>query len=169
MAVFESVMLRLKERVGVPSDKGIAELLGMTDKALNARKRRDAFPDDKLFALAAKRPELKLDVPYILTGQQLSTARETEGAYMIRANAERAARGEPEVPGLVAALQGLADTDRRIAERAESMALVNHYLSALDDEEYQAALEMLMRYGRLRADDRLAVNRMVDGLAAARR
>lgn len=61
-------MLRLKERVGIPSDKGIAELLGMTDKALNARKRRDAFPDDKLFALAAKRPDLELDVMYVLTG-----------------------------------------------------------------------------------------------------
>lgn len=69
VSAFESAMLRLKERVGISSDKGIAELLGMTDKALNARKRRDAFPEDKLFALAAKAPELGLDVPYILTGQ----------------------------------------------------------------------------------------------------
>jgi len=110
-----------------------------------------------------------MDVLYILTSQRLSAARETEGAYMIRAAAEREARGEPPIPGLVETLQGLADTDRRIAERAESMARVNLYLSALDDGEYQAALEMLMRYGRLRADDRLVVNRMVAGLAADRR
>lgn len=110
-----------------------------------------------------------IDVLYILTGQQLSAARETEGSYMIRANAEREARGEPPIPGLVEALQGLADTDRRIAARAESMALVNHYLSALDDDAFTAALDMLMRYGLLPPDDRLAVNRMVDGLAAARR
>lgn len=113
--------------------------------------------------------EIGADVAYILTGQKLSAARETEGSYMIRANAEREARGEPPIPGLVEALQGLADTDRRIAARAESMALVNHYLSALDDDAFTAALDMLMRYGLLPPDDRLAVNRMVDGLAAARR
>lgn len=117
----------------------------------------------------ARLSEAGMDVLYILTSQRLSAARETEGSYMIRAAAEREARGEPPIPGLVEALQGLADTDRRIAARADSMALVNHYLSALDDEAYQAALEMLRRYGLLRADDRLVVNRMVAGLAADRR
>jgi hypothetical protein len=66
---FEETLLRLKERVGVPSDKGIAELLGMGEKALNARKRRGSFPVDKLKALAADRPDLRLDVKYVLTGE----------------------------------------------------------------------------------------------------
>lgn len=65
---FDTKILRLKAHVGFKSDKRIAELLGMTDKALHARKRRDVFPDDKLFALSAKRPELGIDPAYILTG-----------------------------------------------------------------------------------------------------
>lgn len=69
MSDFEEALLRLKERLGVPSDKGVAELLGMGEKALNARKRRGSFPVDKLKALAADRPELRLDVKYVLTGQ----------------------------------------------------------------------------------------------------
>lgn len=69
MGDFEETLLRLKERVGVPSDKGIAELLGIGEKALNARKRRGSFPVDKLKALAADRPDLRLDVKYVLTGE----------------------------------------------------------------------------------------------------
>lgn len=110
-----------------------------------------------------------IDVLYILTGQRLTGARRDEGEFMLGDAAERDARGEPPIPGLVETLQGMAVGERRKAERAESMALVNNYLSALDDEEYKSALEMLMRYGRLRVDDRLAVNRMVAGLAADRR
>lgn len=65
---FEQALLRLKERLGVASDKAVAELLGMGEKALNARKRRGAFPEDKLKALANDRPDLKLDVKYVITG-----------------------------------------------------------------------------------------------------
>ena len=68
MSDFEQVLLRLKERLGVPSDKGVAALLGLGEKALNARKRRGVFPVDKLKALAADRPDLKIDVKYVLTG-----------------------------------------------------------------------------------------------------
>lgn len=68
MSDFDEVLLRLKERLGVPSDKGVAELLGMGEKALHARKRRGSFPVDKLKALAADRPDLRLDVKYVLTG-----------------------------------------------------------------------------------------------------
>ena len=62
------MLLRLKEQLGVPTDKEAAELLGLSDKAFNARKRRGSFPDDKLLALIAKRPELGLDIDYIVTG-----------------------------------------------------------------------------------------------------
>lgn len=66
---FEKMLLRLKEQLGVPTDKEAAELLGLSDKALNARKKRDASLDDKLLALIAKRPELKIDFIYITTGE----------------------------------------------------------------------------------------------------
>lgn len=68
MRSFDRVLLRLKEQLGVQTDKEAAELLGMQEKAFNARKRRDAFPDDKVLALAQRRPELGIDALYVITG-----------------------------------------------------------------------------------------------------
>jgi hypothetical protein len=70
MVLFEPVVLRLKEQLGVSTDKQVAALLGLSPTAFNDRKRRDAFPEDKLLALVATRPDLKLDVAYILTGDR---------------------------------------------------------------------------------------------------
>lgn len=71
---FLTVLLRLKEQLGIQSDKEVAEFLGLSDKAFNARKRRGKFPEDKLWLLNSLRPELKLDVGYILEGVAGSTA-----------------------------------------------------------------------------------------------
>ena len=67
-ADFGAALLRLKEQIGLHLDKEVADLLALSDNAFHARKRRNAFPEDKLFALIAKRPELKIDVAYVLTG-----------------------------------------------------------------------------------------------------
>ncbi len=64
----EQALLRLKNQLRVATDKEVAELLGLGEKALNARKKRDSFPEDKLFAFAAKHPELQIDTAYVLTG-----------------------------------------------------------------------------------------------------
>lgn len=66
---FSALLLRLKQQVGLHTDKDVAELLGMSVKAFHARKTRGVFPEEKLLALSAQRPELKLDVSYILRGQ----------------------------------------------------------------------------------------------------
>lgn len=68
MNLCEQALLRLKEQLVVATDKEVAELLGMGEKALNARKKRDAFPEDKLFAFVAKNPERNIDVAYVMTG-----------------------------------------------------------------------------------------------------
>ena len=70
MVLFEPVLLRLKEQLGVSTDKEVASILGLGDKAFNARKKRDSFPEDKLLALHAKRPDLNLDIAYILIGER---------------------------------------------------------------------------------------------------
>ncbi|HSX60244.1 MAG TPA: hypothetical protein VLF18_08605 [Tahibacter sp.] len=59
---FKTALLRLKESLAVESDKDVAEFLGMTASAFFERKRRHAFPEDKLRAAAQKHPELRLDV-----------------------------------------------------------------------------------------------------------
>jgi len=68
MKIFDACLLRLKQAARVTSDQDVAELLGMTKASLSERKRRDSFPADKLRALAQQRPELGIDVGYVLTG-----------------------------------------------------------------------------------------------------
>ena len=70
MISIDPALLRLKEQLGVSTDKEVAAVLGLGEKAFNARKKRGAFPEDKLLALTTKRPELGLDVAYILTGER---------------------------------------------------------------------------------------------------
>jgi len=68
MNEFEKIVFRLKAALELRFDKDVATHLGMTKKAFFERKKRDVFPTMNLWALSAMHPELKLDVPYILTG-----------------------------------------------------------------------------------------------------
>lgn len=68
MRVFDQQLLRLKQVLGLTEDQAVAATLGMSKAAFADRKRRDAFPVDKLKALATDRPELRLDVSYVLSG-----------------------------------------------------------------------------------------------------
>ncbi|TNG92230.1 hypothetical protein FHQ28_08665 [Pasteurellaceae bacterium USgator11] len=70
MNSFENKLGRLKSELNMlnADDKDIAEILGMQGKAFSARKKRDSFPEKELFALHAKRPDLNLNVNYILAG-----------------------------------------------------------------------------------------------------
>lgn len=68
MSAFEDQLNRLKLVLEASDDQEVAAALGMTKAAFSARKNRESFPVDKLKALAADRPELRLDVKYILTG-----------------------------------------------------------------------------------------------------
>jgi hypothetical protein len=66
---FEKATLRLKQQLGVTQDKQVAALLNLTDATWKMRKKRGQFPETEIYALAAKRPNLCLDLDYILTGQ----------------------------------------------------------------------------------------------------
>ena len=70
----EATLSRLKAALGKSKDKGAAELLGMGEKAFNARKTRGSFPEKELRALAQQRPEMGIDVDYVLTGRTLAAA-----------------------------------------------------------------------------------------------
>ena len=84
---FHARLARLKVALGVSKDKEVAEALGLGEKALNARKTRSSFPEKELYALAAKRPELGLDVDYVLTGITAASRGLNDAA---RARVERA-------------------------------------------------------------------------------
>ncbi len=69
MKKFDEQLLRLKQVVKLPEDQDVAALLGLSKAAFSDRKKRDAFPDDKLAALAIRRPELGIDVSHVITGK----------------------------------------------------------------------------------------------------
>lgn len=74
MNFFDEATLRLKQQLKVTEDKQVAETLGMTGSAWTKRKTRGAFPEKELRALVQRRPELGIDVGYVLTGQSTKVA-----------------------------------------------------------------------------------------------
>lgn len=68
MLDFNQQIARLKEALAVTKDQDVADALGLSKAAFSDRKKRGAFPDDKLLALSAKRPDLGLDYGYITSG-----------------------------------------------------------------------------------------------------
>ncbi len=73
MDSFKEKLLRLKNELNLEDDKDVAEILGLGVKAFSARKTRNSFPEKELFALMAKRPDLNLDIDYILLGHRRET------------------------------------------------------------------------------------------------
>jgi hypothetical protein len=68
MNFFPDAMARLKFELHVSKDGEVAAVLGLSKTAFAERKRRGSFPEKELYALAEKRPELHLDIDYVLTG-----------------------------------------------------------------------------------------------------
>lgn len=89
---FDAALLRLKGVLQVQTDKEVAARLGMSPTALNDRKKRDSFPEDRVRALGAK---LGFDADYVVTGiaqaalEMIHAAR--EGRPMKKVSAEDAA------------------------------------------------------------------------------
>jgi len=71
---FVQRLLRLKLQLKVTKDKQVAEALGLSEKAFAIRKCRNAFPEKDLRVLAQQRPELGLDVAYILGDESTAAA-----------------------------------------------------------------------------------------------
>jgi transcriptional regulator with XRE-family HTH domain len=68
MDFFSDSLARLKHYLRVSKDQEVAEALGMSKTAFSERKKRSSFPEKELRALAQQRPELGIDVDYVLTG-----------------------------------------------------------------------------------------------------
>ena len=136
---FGPALLRLKESLNVQSDKAVASLLGLSPTGFNDRKRRNAFPADKLYALASRQPNLRLDVCYVLTG-------ETQHRQAIKAAASVAAGSQ----GAVALLQSNA--------RAKTSDLA---LSAASGAEQ----ELVQNWRRCRPEDQATIRQLAARLA----
>ncbi len=101
---FEEKLLRLKQCLSVTADQAVAAALGMTKAAFSDRKKRDAFPEGRLYALAAKRPDLQLNVDYILYGTGMRLADDDASMIKDRLRTERERLGFTQ--------EGLADALR---------------------------------------------------------
>lgn len=66
--MFDAALLRLKRQLGAIEDQQVADLLGLKKAAFSARKTRGSFPEKELRALVQQRPDLGIDVSYVLTG-----------------------------------------------------------------------------------------------------
>lgn len=69
MDLFSDSLARLKHQLRVSKDREVADALGLSPTAFSERKKRGSFPQRELVALAQSKPELGLDVTYILTGE----------------------------------------------------------------------------------------------------
>lgn len=82
MNSFKEKLLRLKNELKISTDKEIAAILDMKPTAFAERKKTESFPEKELFALAAKRPDLNLDMDYILLGHRREVFERMEQAAL---------------------------------------------------------------------------------------
>lgn len=139
MRAFDHQLLRLKQVLGVTADGDVADALGMTKAAFSERKRRDAFPEDKLLALVARNPEMKLDAAYVLTGTSTAT-HAVLGS--VRTASEIAALGSRSASGR-AAIQQAVFEQLREGLPADEQLLLEAY-RALDSQAKKRLLSQLI-------------------------
>ena len=68
MDLFSEALIRLKHQLRVSKDQEVAVALGISKTAFSERKKRSSFPEREVVDLAARKPELNIDVGYVLTG-----------------------------------------------------------------------------------------------------
>lgn len=84
MREFDQQLLRLKQVLGTTEDQVVAEALGMSKAALAQRKARNTFPADKVARLAQDRPELKIDLTYVLKGRDVAAVAAAAASSVLR-------------------------------------------------------------------------------------
>lgn len=118
MKQFDQQLMRLKSMLEVTGDQDVAALLDMSKAAFSDRKKRDSFPEEKLRALAHRRPDLPIDVDYVLKGEtarmryQQVHQREPASIAEITAYAMSEAL-KPDEQLLLEAYRGLTTTARK--------------------------------------------------------
>ena len=143
---FLPITHRLKESLGLDKDQEVAELLGLSAAAFSDRKRRGAFPTDKLFALIATRPELNIDVGYVLSGSTARTTDSAASAALLAGLTVRAAELLPAKDSKVltdVVSKGITQKATRGAARSTSYAQLLLALDCLDDQRFALACQLV--------------------------
>lgn len=158
MNFFEEASLRLKQQLRVSTDRAAAAELGLTPRQWAGRKKEGNFPETELYALQAKRPDLSIDVNYVLTGIDTATrharVRHARGAEQARA----ALRGD-----LAAPAEDHVVNDSGAAQARYAL----HEAGGISDASALAnQLALIEAFRRCDADDQAAVLRITRGLAS---
>lgn len=117
MFEFDRALGRLKQAVGVRTNKDLAPFLGLKESALSKRKRRGAFPVDDLKALASARPDLAIDVDHVL-GVKNTTTDDVPSFIRGMAHRLQMIRGERSIEDFAAVVGLGADQLREIDSAA---------------------------------------------------
>jgi len=138
--LFLATLNRLKESIDASKDKEVAEALGLSDKALNARKTRNSFPELEVVALLARRPELNLDATYVLTGERVSDWQRNQLALTAKTVLEM----EPEGDGPLhqSLLKAVKVVGSQQTVRQPEFDRLQEVLSHHDDDEFKMVLEL---------------------------
>lgn len=146
---FELALLRLKEQLQVQGDKEVAAMLGLSPTAFNERKRRDAFPEEKLIAFFTNRSEAKLDVTYVLTGERVSDWQREQFALTAKTLLEMEPAGDG--PLHQSLLEAVKTVGKQQTVRQPDFDRLQEVLSHHDDDEYKMVMDQaLMLAERLR-------------------
>ncbi|MDR2188926.1 MAG: helix-turn-helix domain containing protein [Azonexus sp.] len=140
MDFFEEAALRLKQQLKVTEDKGVAEFLGISASALNMRKKRGNFPEKELRALAQRRPELGIDVDYVLAGSVLTPLQQQR----LEDNRQAAIRAGLDAATTQSLIDGIAAANKASnARRAEAYKRVIELLEFMTDEGVVTSIQQL--------------------------
>lgn len=147
MDFFSDSLSRLKHYLRVSKDQEVAAALGISKTAFSERKKRNSFPEKELRALAQQRPELGIDVEYVLTGGVLSPRQRQniEGARQFTLalqGVNEAERAHLLGHNAQAARETAATNARREEITAQATELLNAYS---DDETAELALLLLVK------------------------
>jgi len=138
MEKFEATTLRLKQVLGVTLDRDAAAALGLSPRAWAGRKKTGLFPETELYALMAKRPDLDIDVTYVLTGERVT------GHAKLRAQAMASGAGQqPGNAGLTEFATGAIKFDaERETARQDAYKLLKDLADHCDDAHLKLLLDV---------------------------
>ncbi len=148
MNFFEEATLRLKQQLAVTQDKEVAHFLGLSPRAWAGRKQGSTFPEKELRALAQQRPELGIDVEYVLTGGTLS-----QHQRLSQDKAYEFTRAMDVLPEDKAHLLDLLDRSgmtmaRSNASRARVYEDITEVLRLCSDDTVELALKLVVKLYR---------------------
>lgn len=157
MDSFTEVSLRLKQQLGMDMDKDVADVLGLSKRAWAGRKAKNSFPEKELRALAQRRPELGIDVEYVLTGAALSAHQRQAQQAARRATLDAAGVDDEARARMLAQLDQIdLEMAATNARRDADYQQITEVLRLCSDETVALALQLVVKLFRAeRAESKL--------------